>query len=96
MPVDLSYALFVTMVAHAIGVFMGDFVPVFHFLNVVSLPVHTLVDPVFAFVFVLSANGPGPRQCANSQCGSESGGGKNSKRNLGHDCVLRELACDQP
>jgi hypothetical protein len=94
--VDLSLALFVTMGAHAVGIFMGDFVPVLHFLNVVSFPVHTIVDPMVAFVSVLSTDRSRPRQCADSQRGGESGGRKTSKRNLGHDCVFRKLAHDQP
>lgn len=98
MVLGLSYALFVTMVAHAIGLFMGDFVPFFHFLNVVSLRLYASLDPVFAFVFVflLSADRTGPRQCGDSHCASESGGGKKSNRDLAHDCVLLELAGDRP
>jgi len=73
---------------HAVGLFMGDFVPVFHFLNVVSLPVHASVDPVFAFVLVFSAGRRGPAHCAEGQCGGESGGEQKSRRTLGHGCLL--------
>jgi hypothetical protein len=73
---------------------MRDFVPVFLLLNVVPLHVHTFVDPVF--VFVLGADRSGPGQGADNQRGSESGGSENSERTLGHDCILRELGCDEP
>jgi hypothetical protein len=84
------------MVAHAIGLFMRDFVPFFHFLNVVPLRVYALIDPVLAFMVILSLNSPGPGHYADSQRRSESSGGENSERNLGHDCILRGLGCDQP
>jgi len=80
------------MGAHAVGIFVGDFVPVFHLLNVVSLSVHTSIDPVFAFMVVLSAGRSGPAHHAEGQRGGDSRGRQNSRRSLGHGFLLSELA----